>query len=459
METCAAIATAPYKSGISVIRLSGDDCFEIAQKVFFPASKRKLVDLPANLAVYGSIVGADGIKIDTGMCTCFHAPKSYTGENSVEISCHGSPVGTSLVLSALLQAGARQALPGEFTKRAFINGKLDLTQAQAVEALIEAKSTASLKLSLCQLDGIMGKKIKEISDELTLLLASVYAYIDYPDEDMTDISDSEMKQRLLKVKSQLDYLSSTYDTGVAINDGVPTAIVGSPNTGKSSLLNLLSGFDRAIVTDIAGTTRDIVTQTVSVGDILLKLSDTAGIRNTEDVVEKIGVDKALEELEKSQIILALFDVSQSISQKDKDFCEKLKSLDGQKKIVIILNKCDIASAQSFEEYIKQQGFVHIVKMSAKTGEGRNDFEREIVSLYPDVSKASEGLIITNARLFAALNGASCDVSRALEALDMLTPDTACLDIEGALSKLLEADGRQVSEEIVNSIFSHFCVGK
>lgn len=459
METCAAIATAPYKSGISVIRLSGDDCFDIVQKVFFPASKKSIHDIKPNMSVYGDIIGSDGIKIDSGMCTCFHAPKSYTGENTVEISCHGSPVGTSLVLSALLQAGARQALPGEFTKRAFINGKLDLTQAQAVEALIDAKSTSALKLSLRQLDGVMGKKIKEISDELTMLLASVYAYIDYPDEDMTDISNDEMKKRLLKVKDVLLYLSSTYDTGVAINDGVLTAIIGSPNTGKSSLLNLLSGFDRAIVTDIAGTTRDIVTQTVSVGDILLKLSDTAGIRQTDDAVEKIGVDKAIEQLEKSQIVLAVFDVSKEFLQKDKDFCDKLKSLDKQKKIVIILNKCDIASSDGYRDYMSKQGFKHIVNMSAKTGEGKDAFEREITSLYPDVSKASEGLIVTNARLFAALNGAYEDVKRAIDALDTLTPDTACLDIEGALSRLLEADGRQVSEEIVNSIFSHFCVGK
>ncbi len=459
MHTCAAVATAPGKAGISVIRLSGDDCIQIAEKVFFPLSKKKLSEIPANMAVYGDIRGKDNVKIDSGMCTCFYAPKSYTGENTVEISCHGSPVGTSLVLSLLLENGAKMALPGEFTKRAFVNGKLDLTQAEAVAQLIDAKSSSALKLSLSHLDGVIGKKISSVSDELTTLLASVYAYIDYPDEDLTDVSSQELEERLIVVENQLEQLVNSYAAGVAINEGVKTAIVGSPNTGKSSLLNLLAGFERAIVTDIAGTTRDVVTENVSVGGIMLKLSDTAGIRQTEDTVEKIGVMRSFGEMENSELVVAVFDITYSLEEKDVSLCQRLLQLKEDKKIIVVLNKCDVAKADEHKKYLEQIGLDNIAVLSAKTGVGKEQFERALLKLYPESQQLEEGLIITNARLHAALQSALVDIKNAVNALKMLTPDTACLDIEAALGSLLEADGRRVSEEIVNNIFSHFCVGK
>ena len=459
MHTCAAVATAPGKAGISVIRLSGGDSIKIAAKVFKPASGKALTEIPANTAVYGNIVGADGKKIDGGMCTCFHAPKSYTGENTVEISCHGSPVGTSLVLSAVFAAGAKPALAGEFTKRAFVNGKLDLTQAEAVAALIDAKSAAALKLSSNQLDGVVSGKIKKCADEITMLLASLYAYIDYPDEDMTDIPLPELVYRVQKIRKDIDALASTYSTGLAISDGVKAAIVGSPNTGKSSFLNMLSGFERAIVTDIAGTTRDVVSENVCVGNIRLLLSDTAGIRETSDTVEKIGVRRSLEELENSELAFCMFDASRELTKEETEFCGRLSEYKDTKNIIIVINKCDTADFAKHRKFFASRGFDNIVCISAKTGFGKEEITAALEKIYPGGENIENAAILTNARQFSALCEARESFDRAIDALNTLTPDAACLDMEAALARLYEADGRRVSEKIVNEIFSHFCVGK
>ncbi len=458
MHTIAALATAGGKGGIAVIRLSGDDCIEIASKVFKPFRTR-LCDAQSNLQIYGEIVGSNGQRIDTGLATVFRAPHSYTGENTVELSCHGSPVGVSLILTALFENGAEHALPGEYTKRAFVNGKLDLTQAEAVGELIDAESTAAHKLFSAQLSGSVGKLVREQADEITLLLASLYAYIDYPDEDMTDIPVPELRERLVKMKNKLQRLTGSYSTGLAIKEGVKSAIVGLPNTGKSSFLNSLIGFDRAIVTDIAGTTRDVVTERVTVGDIKLCLSDTAGLHETEDTVEKIGVERSRTALENSSLVFGMFDVSQDIGQQEVEVAQLLADNKSDKNIIIVLNKCDKNSPEGHEDYFRKLGFDRIVSVSAKNGEGLEKVADAVKSFYPDADKALEGEILANARQHSALTKAVNNIEKALSALDSLTPDTACLDMEAALGELLEADGRGVSEEIVNSIFSHFCVGK
>lgn len=460
-DTCAAISTAHGKAGISVIRISGDEAIAVADKIFKTPSGKKLCELSTNTAAFGTIFSVNGEKIDTGIATLFKNPHSYTGEDTVEISCHGSPVGTSLVLGAILDAGARQALPGEFTKRAFVNGKLDLTQAEAVADLLDAESSAELKLFSAQLEGGLGRRIKSLSDKITEMLASVYAYIDYPDEDLSDMTDDELVAAINSVKAELDVLCRSYASGSAVTKGVKTAVVGSPNTGKSTFFNLLAGFDRAIVTDIAGTTRDVITESVSVGGIKLLVSDTAGIRETDDTVEKIGVERSRYALDECEICIAVFDGSVGFTEDDKNFATQISSLG--KKCVALVNKTDIADKEKIKssvELLKSSGFENVVCTSAKNGVGKDEFERVIASFYPDASDGVEsGMIIANARQYAAVSRASACLDNALTALASLTRDMAGLDLEEALSALCEADGRQVSEQVVGTIFSRFCVGK
>lgn len=460
MYTIAAPASGAVKAGISVIRLSGEDAAEIAGKVFVPFSEGlSVAEFENRKQMYGRIIGSDGKKIDTGLCTYFKAPMSYTGEDVVEISCHGSPVGVSLILEALFEAGAKPAMPGEYTKRAFVNGKMDLTMAEAVGQLIDAESSAQVKLFSAQLDGSIGRLVSEQAEKIKMLLASVYAYIDYPDEDMTDISDEEMKKTLSEIKSDIESLTKTYSSGIAITSGVSTVIAGSPNAGKSSLLNALLGYERAIVTDIAGTTRDVVTESVTVGNIKLNLSDTAGIHKTEDVVEKIGVERSVGALLDSRLVLGVFDVTQQNNEEDEEIISKLAKVKDEKNVIIVLNKCDIGNPSEHVRRFEELGFKSIVAVSAKNKDGIDRLTEAINKLYPDAGLAESGLVLTNARQYAALSNAVKYTESALSALENLTPDTACLDMEAALGALLEADGRAVSEEIVNGIFAHFCVGK
>ena len=399
-HTCCALSSAHGKAGIAVIRLSGDDAFEIASKVFFPANGKKLSEIPANKAVDGSILSLDGKKIDTGIATCFHAPFSYTGENTVEINCHGSPVGVSAILAQLFAAGAKPALAGDFTKRAFVNGKLDLTQAEAVAELLDAESMSALKLSGAKLDGGLGRSIRNISDEITLILASVYAYIDYPDEDMSDLSDGEIKEKLEDIGKKLETLKSTYSSGLAVTKGIKTVIAGLPNTGKSTFFNMLSGYDRAIVTEIAGTTRDVISESLMLGDVKLLVSDTAGIRQTEDKIEKIGVERSKEALEDCELVFALFDASKELSDEDKEFAKEVAAL--EKNVIVIINKSDIAAdeggIEKMKEFFKSAGLDKICVISAEKNEGKDDVEKQVEALY-NVSKEEleSGCVLTNAR--------------------------------------------------------------
>jgi len=462
-DTCAAISTAIGKAGISVIRISGDEAVSIADRIFKTANGKKLFETDANKAVFGTVYDKNGEKIDTGLVTVFKAPRSYTGEDTVEISCHGSVVGTSLVLGAILDAGARHALPGEFTKRAFINGKLDLTQAEAVADLLDAENADQLRMFSAQLEGGLGKKIKACSEKITEMLAAVYAYIDYPDEDMSDMSDDELEAAINEVKAEVKKLCSSYASGSAVAKGVATAIVGAPNTGKSTFFNLLAGFDRAIVTDIAGTTRDVITESVNVAGIKLLISDTAGIRETEDTVEKIGVERSKNAIDECELCIAVFDGSRKMSDDDISFAKVTSLLAKNKNVVAIINKTDIADKKQLSEtenILAEAGFSNILLMSAEKGDGKADFEKIISGFYPEAQNGIQsGVIITNARQYAAVSKAYDSLERALTAMKTLTRDMAGLDLEEALKALCEADGREVSEQIVSTIFSRFCVGK
>jgi len=457
-STIAAISTPPGKGGIAVIRVSGERAVEISEKVFVCISK-PLGMVEANRAVYGNIYYR-GEKIDDGIATVFRAPRSFTGEDTVEISCHGSEIGAALVLEALLENGAVCAGPGEFTKRAFLSGKLTLSKAEAIGELIEAKTVAGARLSASQLSGVLGEKISSFADRITDILTSVYAYIDYPDEDIADMTDEQMRDACSAVLCDIKKLSSTYDTGRAISKGIPCAIIGAPNVGKSSFLNLLSGTDRAIVTDIAGTTRDVITEAVTVGNIRLLLSDTAGIRETEDTVEKIGVERSIRELERSELVFALFDTSRDITDADMDIIKAISGQKDGKNIIVVLNKKDVGGfADSYRTAIL--GLTkHIIEFSAKADMGRQELEEVISDIFPGGDdEIRSGLIIVGARQYSALINAQGCLEAAMRALTELTPDMCCSELENAVKYLLETDGRSVNEKIVDGIFSKFCVGK
>ncbi len=460
-STVAAVSTAPGRAGIAVIRVTGDDCIKIVSRVFVPRSGRVLGEYPSAKAVFGDIY-CRGEIIDNGICTVFRAPASYTGEDTAEISCHGNDLCVSMILSELYEKGAKPAGPGEFTRRAFLNGKLDLAQAEAVAELIDAESTAAIKLSNAKVNGKLSSEIDSISDKLTATLASVYAFIDYPDEDLADMSADEMRDTVQSALVRLDSLCNSYAGGRAISCGIKTAIVGLPNSGKSSLLNMLVGSERAIVTDIAGTTRDVITEKITVGNISLILSDTAGIRETDDAVEKIGVERAYESLDEAELVLAVIDGSGKLCDGEIKLIDTLCETT-DKNIILIVNKNDLdCNDVQKNEFIKEVSgkFANIVFVSAKNHSGKQELESIITALYPSGDElVKSGLVVTSARIYSALKNARDAVYDSLETLKSFTPDVAGGDIERAIAALSEADGRSVTEEIVNSIFSHFCVGK
>ena len=459
-HTVAALSTAPGKAGIAVIRVSGDDCFPIVSKVFFPRSGKELTSYGSAHAIFGDLI-YEGEVLDNGLCTVFFAPRSYTGENTAEISCHGSELGVSLILSALFAAGAVPASPGEFTRRAFLNGKLTLSQAEAVGELIDAENTAALRLSGAKVAGKLSQELSLLTDGITDILASVYAVIDYPDEDLAELSSEEMREKLSDILSRLTRLCDSYNGGRAVTDGISAAIVGLPNSGKSSLLNFLTESDRAIVTDIAGTTRDVITEKAHLGNITLVLSDTAGIRETDDTVEKIGVERALNTLSDAELVLAVFDGTTVLTDEERALCATLQKETG-KNILYFLNKCDkgLLPEKTAELSALLPPDAKILFFSAKSGEGKDALTEVLSSLYPVGDREiREGKIITGARMYAALCGARDCVADALNTLCSYTSDLAGTDLERALGFLSEADGRSVTQEIVDRIFAKFCVGK
>ena len=460
-STVAALSTARGKAGIAVIRVTGSECFDIVSKVFVPRSGKNLRDYRGHTAVFGDML-YEGDVVDSGLCTVFFAPNSYTGEDTAELSCHGNDLCVSLILSSLYAAGATPAGPGEFTRRAFTNGRLTLSQAEAVAELIDAESTASLKLSNAKVSGKLSKEIESITTSLTETLASVYAFIDYPDEDLADMSKEEMTEALENSRDRLLSLCKSYNSGRAVSCGIDTAIVGLPNSGKSSLLNMLTDSDRAIVTDIAGTTRDVITEKVTLGNITLKLSDTAGIRQTDDTVEKIGVSRAMDALENAELVLAVIDGSTPLCDGEREIVEIL-SKQQNKNIILVINKNDISEMSDEKARFvaeSSENFFAVVSVSAKNGDGKQALSEKINELYPAGDELiATGLVITGARIYAAVNRAYTAVCDGLSTLEGYTQDLAGTDIERAISFLSEADGRKVTEEIVDNIFSRFCVGK
>ncbi len=459
-DTIAAISTARGKGGVALLRISGPDAVLICEKMFLPQSGKKLSEYAPRTAIFGSIYAPDDRgewhEIDNGLATVFRAPASFTGEDTVEICCHGGILLTQTVLTACIAAGARAAEAGEFTRRAFLNGKMGLSAAEALGDLLEAQTREQLTLAHAGTDGRVERKCREIYDALCAVLSSVYAKIDYPDEDLAEMSREEMEASLAECSTRIEKLLDTYRTGHAIAEGIPTVICGKPNVGKSSLYNLIVGRDAAIVTDVEGTTRDILTETAALGRVTLRLFDTAGLHETDDVVEKIGIDRARKALEDAELILTVFDGSVAPDAEDKALTESLSNTDAT--VIAVVNKSDLGVVEK-EFYTSH--FAHAVTLSAKGGKGIEELSALVESCFINGELDTQtDTVLTNARQKGAALTALEAIKRAREGLAYGLPvELCCSDCEAAMQAIAELDGRAVSEDIVSHIFSHFCVGK
>ena len=467
MDTIAAIAAgggAP--SAIGVVRISGPDCFAACGRVF--RSARPFEELEARRMVLGEFLDREGRVLDRGLAVRFPGPRSYTGEDSAEFHCHGSPVVLREVLAALFAAGARQAGPGEFTKRAFLNGRLDLTQAEAVIDLIDAETAAAARNAAAQLDGGLRRALEPIQEALLDITSRFYAVVDYPDEDIQDAGPEEIAAALRQAGDALTALLSTCKRGKVLKRGVRTAIVGLPNAGKSSLLNALAGYERAIVTDIPGTTRDTVEESVLCGGVLLRLIDTAGLRETEDAVEKLGVERSRRAMEEAELILLVRDGAAEACPENRAHWEAEALLLNQvartgKPWLCVESKCDLTGPHAFSIGLIQKDANNpaaCLCVSSVTGQGLDKLENAVAALFPAGDPGEAGSLLTDQRQEEAADRARAAVRRALEALENgLTPDAVLTDAEEALDAIGELTGRTAKEEIVERIFSRFCVGK
>ena len=452
-DTIAAISTPKGEGGIGIIRISGDKSFEILSKIFNTKNPNK--DLGFYKFNYG-FIHDQGKIIDEVMIVRMKAPKTYTCEDVVEINCHGGYFVTEKVLELVLKNGARHAEKGEFTKRAFMNGRIDLSQAEAVMDLIHGKTEKSISLSLDQLRGDLKNKINNFKKSLLDVTAHVNVVLDYPEEGIDDPLPENLRKNLEKVYEEANLLIESYDKGKKIKEGIKTVIVGKPNVGKSTLLNSLLREERAIVTHVPGTTRDIIEEIINIKGIPLVLTDTAGIRKTDDIVENIGVEKSKQLIEKADLILLVLDASEKLEKEDMEVIEKIK--ENNKKTIVLLNKIDLERKLDLSSY----NLENIVEISAKDNIGIEEMEDKIYSyiVEEDVENTSEKLIITNIRHKTALEKTKEAVKNIFETIDTGMPmDLISVDLKEALDSLSEITGEISSEDILEHIFGNFCVGK
>ncbi len=457
-DTIAAVSTPYGKGGIAVIRISGSEAIDIAQRVFVPKSGKALSELECNKMTYGEIfMPGQALSIDDGMAAVFRAPHSFTGEDTVEISCHGGILITRKVLSAVLMAGARSAEAGEFTRRAYVQGKFRLSEAEALGNLLEARSEGQLVLARSNMRGRLSLKMDELYNLLLSIMSSLYALIDFPDEDLSEMSREELLRKLEGAADGIKRLADTYGTGRAVNEGIPTVICGRTNAGKSSVYNRILGYDAAIVTDIEGTTRDVLRECAVLGRVTLMLCDTAGIRSTRDKVESIGIERSFKELENASLVLAVFDGSKEAGSEDIELIDRVCA-SGAASIALI-NKQDAAKGEQYDELCGN--FNKVIHICAADGEGFEELSRAIEELFIDGNIDIENdAVVTGARQYASLMSSYELLTRALEDMkNGMSLDACCVGIECAMSALAEVDGRQIGEEIVSEIFSKFCVGK
>ena len=453
-DTIAAIATAQAPSAIGILRLSGPDTCAILDGVFCPKNGKPMSAQDGRNMVYGTLLDSAGRVIDNALCVLFRAPNSYTGEDCAEIHCHGSPIVLNEGLTSLFAKGARQAKGGEFTRRAFLNGRMDLIQAEAVVDLIDAETAEAARNAVGQLSGTLSRTVEEIYEALMAVVSRFYAVVDYPDEDIEDLQRAELLDTLRRSENKLQELLATFSRGKLLKSGVPTVILGKPNAGKSSLLNALLGYERAIVTDVAGTTRDTVEEKVRLDHVLLRLIDTAGIRETADSVEKIGVERSRIAAGKASLALLVLDGSAPLDAEDES---AIAVAEGVANLVVIVNKADLP--RRIDVGALADRFDNVISLSAKTGEGITTLTDHITSLYP-AGSAAQGELLTNARQADAVSRAWNAVREARSALRIgMTPDVVLSDAENALSALGELNGKSLREDLVATIFSRFCVGK
>lgn len=454
-DLIAAIATAQGPGGVGIIRLSGPGAIETAARVFTPQHGAPLTARADRQLVYGDLFDRDGTLLDRGLAFVSRAPHSYTGEETAELQCHGSPMVLSLIQDALFQAGAQQAGPGEFTRRAFLNGKLDLTQAEAVIDLIEAETPAAAQQAASQLEGALSRRVEEIYSGLVNLMAHFYAVLDYPDEDIDPFRQESLTRALSLAQEQICMLLSSYARGRQLRTGVPTVILGRPNVGKSSLLNALTGYQRAIVTALPGTTRDTIEERVTLGSVLLRLIDTAGLRETEDAIEHLGVLKSREAAEAAELCLLVLDGSAALSAEDEEAITLAKRAPH---CICIVNKADKPPAFLVEAL--EDTFSHVCPLSAKRGTGLSALEQAVSDCFPFGSARGAAPLLTNARQQEAATRAHAAIVRAREGLsEGLPPDLLLIDVEEALRALGELTGKTLRDDITTRIFERFCVGK
>lgn len=454
MDTIAAISTATGNGGIGIIRMSGKECFQILNKIFKPINANE--EINGYTMKYGHIIDENNNIIDEVLVSYFKAPKSYTTENMCEINSHGGFIVERRILEECLKNGAIMAEPGEFTKRAFLNGRIDLIQAESVIDLINSKSEKEAKASISQLEGNLSKNINEIKGKLLDLMADVEASIDYPEYDIEEVTNNKILSVINVIKVKLEKLSSSFKNGKVLREGIKTAIVGKPNAGKSSLLNNILNEERAIVSDKKGTTRDTIEEFVTINGISLKLIDTAGIRNTTDEIEKIGVEKSKKIIDDAELVIAIFDGSQALENEDYE----ILNLIGNKNAILLVNKMDIVDGSlvinELQKYNKD-----IIKISAKTGDGVEKLYDRIYEMYKinDI-ELDDGEILTNIRHKGQIDEAIKSINAVKDTIDNHMPvDIIEIYLKQVLTDLGKITGDDISEDIINEIFSKFCLGK
>ncbi len=452
LDTICALATAPVSGAVGIIRISGSNAVRAADRVFFPTNGKPMSAQKTRRMVYGEI-RLNGVLLDIALAVKMTAPYSYTGEDIVELQCHGALAVLNAVLEVLWNSGTRPAKPGEFTQRAFLHGRLDLSQSEAVLDLIQAESTEAAKNAAAQLTGAIGKRFDLMYNTIADMLAHFHAVIDYPEEDIPEKQVASMVEDLQRIRPVMKDLLDTYERGKVIKDGIRCAILGKPNAGKSSLMNALAGYDRAIVTATPGTTRDTIEERITLGSFLLRLIDCAGIRDTDDDIERMGVERSREAARQAALLIVVLDGSQKLDSNDREILDIATG----RPVIVVINKSDLP--QQIENDILEAAFTHICRMSAKNGEGISSFESLLRRIF-DTQSLTCGTALSNARQFDAITRAYDAVTIAHDALlSGVTPDAVLSELELALTALKELTGRYITQDVLERIFKNFCVGK